>query len=723
MSVVAGVQANLTPFVHEDKDGAKTMHMMVEGIHCANCIKNIERALKTFPELDMGRVNLSTKRLTVKWSEPDFDPNRIGELLADKGFRVAPFNPEVLEGREAREEKRLLLALAVAGFAAANVMLLSVSVWSGGDAMGVGTRTLFHWLSAMIALPTIAYSGRPFFTSALEAIRGGRLNMDVPISIAILLAAGLSVVKTMHNAEHAYFDASVSLLFFLLIGRYLDQRAKAKARSAGEHLMALNAVSANVVMDDGRVVQQALSDVVVSMRVAVFPGERVPVDGRVLEGRSDVDTSLVTGEAVPEAVDEGAQLHAGTMNLTGKIVMVVEAVGEGTLLAEIARLMENAEQGRGRYVRLADRAAQVYAPLVHLAGLFTFLGWWFIGGMPWTGAMEIGIAVLIITCPCALGLAVPAVQVVAASRLFSNGIILKSGDALERISEVDVVVFDKTGTLTEGKPVLVNAADIAPDVLERAASMAHVSKHPLSQALALAVPDAAPLEGVKEEPGLGLEGASSRLGSRVWVGVEGAANDHTGPELWYREGQGEAHCFLFVDQLKVDAKHVVAALIAKGQDVHLLSGDREASARYAGLEAGIPAANIHAEMSPSNKVGMINSLRDLGHKVLMVGDGMNDAPALKAANVSASPASAAQISQVASDIIFQGHDLAPVLEVYRTSRKAHKLVWQNFAFAALYNVIAVPLAAMGYATPLVAAIAMSSSSIIVVTNALRARRG
>ncbi|HSR72403.1 MAG TPA: heavy metal translocating P-type ATPase, partial [Kiloniellales bacterium] len=644
------------PFVRRTGNGTAELNLVIENLHCPSCIPRIEGALSKRPGVLEARVNLSTRRLRIRWRDGETEPRTLLEAITDQGFRLAPFDPVGVETGGESESRALLRALAVAGFAAGNVMLLSVSVWSGlASDMGSATRALMHWVSALIALPAIAYSIRPFLGSALGALRAGRLNMDVPISLAVILAAGMSFFETLRNGEHVYFDAAVMLLFFLLIGRYLDLRVRGRARSAAENLLLLRAKAATVIGDDRSRRALPIAEVSPGMRVAVAPGEHVPVDGRVVAGRSEIDTGLVTGESLPRPVAPGAEVFAGTLNLAGPLEVEVTAADEGTLLAEIVRLMDSAEQGRARYVRLADRIARIYAPVVHLLAAGTFLGWLLLGGVGWQAALLIAIAVLIITCPCALGLAVPAVQVAAVGRLIRRGVLVKAPDALERLAAADCVVFDKTGTLTLGWPELAEPERVAPADLRTAAALAAGSRHPLARALCRAAgPVPALAAEVREEPGRGLaasvEGGELRLGAREWCGVvdeqggEGAVS-----ELWLT-GPGRAPVrFAFRDRIRPDAARTVAWLKAQGLHVALLSGDRKPVVRAAAAALGIE--DWRAECRPADKIARVEDLARDGRRVLMVGDGLNDAPALAAAFVSASPAEAADISQTAADLI------------------------------------------------------------------------
>lgn len=716
------------PHAHADGDGTASLHLMVDGLQCAACVWLIETVLARQPGVVQARMNMTTRRLVIRWNAAETDANGVVEVVSRLGYRAVPFDPGRLGSAQKKSETELLRAMAVAGFAASNVMLLSVSVWAGyTQGMGPATRDMMHWLSALICLPAIAYCVRPFARSAFAAVRRGRTNMDVPITVGVLLATAMSLFETMNSGLHAYFDGAVMLLFFLLIGRYLDQRARGRARSAGEHLLGLQATAVTVLEEDGRSTIRPPERVPPGATVLVAMGERVPVDGEVIDGVSDLDTALITGETVPNAVRPGDKVFAGMMNLTAPLRLRVTAVGEGTLLAEIVRLMEVAEQGRARYVAIADRVSRHYAPVVHVAALSTFLGWFFLGQADWQDALMNAVAVLIITCPCALALAVPVVQVIASGRLMRQGILLKSATALERLAVVDTVVFDKTGTLTEGRPVArLDGIDAA--VLTVAAGLAGASRHPLARALVRAVPGVPVAAGVREVPGAGLvldmpEGAV-RLGSRGFTGVEAVGDDHreaAGPELWLSRPGHEPVRIGFTDIPRPDAATVVAALKASGMAVSLLSGDRPGAVRAVAEALGID--DWKAGQSPTDKTDALHALTTAGRRVLMVGDGLNDAPALAAATVSMSPSTAVDVSQTAADVVFQGRNLSPIAEALGVSRQSGTLVRQNFAIAIIYNIFAVPLAMAGMLTPLLAALAMSSSSLLVIVNALRLSRG
>ncbi|HEU4652077.1 MAG TPA: heavy metal translocating P-type ATPase, partial [Croceibacterium sp.] len=402
-------------------DGRFRTELSLPGIHCGGCVARIESALAALDGVESARVNLSSKRAAVTWHAAE--PPPFGDALDALGFAAHLPAGEANDGDA--EQARLVRALAVAGFAAMNIMGLSVAVWSGASA---DTRALFHWLSAAIALPALAYSGRIFFVSAWGVLRRGHTNMDVPISIGVVLAFALSLYDTAIGAPHAYFDASISLLFFLLIGRTLDHAMRERARAAVTGLRKLAAYGATVIGPDGARSHVAVEAIAPGTTILLAAGDRVPVDAVVIEGRSDVDTALATGESVPLAAAPGVDLRAGTLNLTGPLTIRATAVAQDSFLAEMVRMMETVEAGRSTYRRIADRASRLYAPIVHLAALLAFAVWFAPTG-DWHRALGVAVAVLIITCPCALGLAVPMVQVVAARRLFERGVMVKDGSA------------------------------------------------------------------------------------------------------------------------------------------------------------------------------------------------------------------------------------------------------------------------------------------------------
>ena len=701
-------------------DGTLGMDLAVEGVACGACINRIESAMKNLPGVTEARLNFTNRRLHVAWSDGVLDPARIIETLEANGYRGHPFVPQRAEQEEAAAARRLTRCLAVAGFAAMNVMLLSVSVWSGSD-MTPETRDFFHWASALIALPAAAYAGRPFFTSAWRALRAQTLNMDVPISLGVILALAMSVVETAHHAKDAYYDSALMLLFFLLVGRALEHAMRRKTRAVAGNLAALKAETAHR-FDGDEIVSVPVAALGVGDRVLVKPGERVPADGTVIGGASEIDESLITGETARRRTAAGMAVYAGSLNYAGTLTLRVTATGDGTLIDEIERLLEKAASAKSRRMRLADRAARVYAPLVHTAAALTFLGW-FLAGASLHDAIVTAIAVLIITCPCALALAIPAVQVVASGALFKSGVILNAGDAIERLAEIDTVVFDKTGTLTLPEPHVINADALDSELLQAAARLALSSRHPLAVALAREAATRTPFDSVEEEPGQGvrtvIDGVEARLGSAAFCGLAETAHDTEHSTICFVHGKQSA-VIAIAQKMRPDAVEAVKRLSALGLDLRILSGDRGEAVAPVAQALGI--AGWQGGLKPADKIAQLEALKQAGRRILMVGDGLNDAPALAAAHVSLSPIAAADVTQAQADAVFLGEHLMPVVEAIGIARRARRLMTQNLWAAAVYNAIAVPVAIAGLVTPLIAALAMSGSSVTVTLNALRAGR-
>jgi len=720
------VTRDFSHYVRTAGEGIRHIDLAVEGVHCAGCMAKIERGLSAIPDVTLARVNLTDRRVALEWKQGTLDPVSFIDRLEELGYKAYPYETESAEETEVAESRFLLRCLGVAAFATMNVMMLSIPVWSGNVSdMLPEQRDFFHWLSALIALPAAAYAGQPFFRSAWRALSNRTTNMDVPISIGVCLALGMSVVETIHHAEHAYFDAAIMLLTFLLVGRFLDQSMRRRTRAVAGNLAALKAETAAKFVGPDEISQVPVAAIHPGDIVLLRPGERCAVDGTVIEGRSEIDQSLITGETLYVTAEQGTPVYAGSMNISGTLRVRVSAASEATLLAEIARLLDNALAARSRYMRLADRASRLYAPVVHATALITILGW-VLSGASWHDAIVTGVAVLIITCPCALGLAIPTVQTVASGAMFRAGVLLNSGDAIERLAEADYVIFDKTGTLTLPDLDVTNAGDIPAEIFTLAGRLALSSHHPVAAAVAQAAGATSPIVGAVEEAGQGVravvEGVELRLGRPSFCGAEaligGVILDPEASIVAFSKGS-ESFILSVRQGLRPDAQAVIAALKARDIGIEILSGDREPAVIAAAHALGI--AEWRAGVTPADKIARIEELKRRGAKVLMVGDGMNDAPSLAAAHVSMSPISAAHLSQATADLVFLGRPLAPIVAAIDAARKALHLMRQNLWLAIGYNVLAVPVAISGVVTPLIAAAAMSGSSILVMLNSLRAR--
>lgn len=690
-------------------NGLMETDLVVPTARCAGCIRSIEGALIKLDNVVDARVNLSTRRVKVKWRAGSSPPPLV-KTLTQTGYDATLSSLEA-ETRDP-EMDRLVRATAVAGFAMMNIMLLSVSIWSGADP---ALRNVFHVISAVLAAPVVIYSGRIFFESAWAALKVGKANMDVPIAVGILLTFGLSAYDTLQKGPHAYFDAATSLIFVLLVGRTLDHMMRRKARTAVMGLARLMPRGATVVASNGQRAYTS-TDLIRTGEVVLVPaGDRIPLDGVIVKGDADLDTAIVNGESTPVRAGPGSAVLSGMLNINGSIEVQVSRAMPDSFIASMIGMMEAAETGRARYRRLADRAASLYTPVVHALAALSFMAWMLATGS-WHQALTIAVAVLVITCPCALGLAVPMVHVMAARRLFELRLALKDGSALERAAEIDTIVFDKTGTLTFGRMQVV-AHTLAEDDLRAAIALAACSRHPVSRAIASLEANGAPLtvESFREYAGYGVEGHIGdhvyRLGRPDWL-----QDAPTGAGVVLTKGARVVGQFELADRVRPEARDTIADLRGRGYRIEILSGDGEVA--VARLAASLGVTDFHFAMKPGDKVRRLDDLRHAGRKVLMVGDGLNDAPALSAAHVSMAPGEAADIGRAAADFVFLG-GMKCVADALEISRRARRLVHQNIALAVIYNAIAVPFALAGFVTPFLAAIAMSASSLTVVFNALR----
>jgi Cu2+-exporting ATPase len=708
------ISTDFAPHARAASNGAMELDLMVSGLTCGACVWLVEQALAAEQDVIRARASLSARRLTVAWRGEAERARDLAGLVARLGFKVAPWSPACLRATEDAEGRALIRALGIAAFGSMNVMLVSVAVWVGTD-MEPATRHAMHWLAALIGLPTVLVAGMPFYRSAWDAIRAGRVNMDLAVSIGVIATTLMSLSETLRNGDYTWFDGATSLLALLLAGRVLDRAMRRKARQAMAELLALQEGTVVLRLPDGTTRAVPAESVRAGDQVLVAAGERLRLDGTAAEGVT-LDTAATTGESLPREMAAGEGLSAGAVNMGQPFVLTVTAAAKDGSLAQLARLLERAEQGRGRFVSIADKAARLYVPVVHVVALATFLGWWLGVGVSWQAALVPAVAALIVTCPCGLAIAVPAVQVAAVGALFRRGVLVASPTALERLASADHAVLDKTGTLTEGQPVLIEDEALDPAVLRRAASMARASRHPLAQALVRACPDAPMLDGVREMPGRGLVRGSQRLGSPAFCGMGEDAG--SGMVLvWCVAGEAPV-VFRFADRLRADAGKAVEGLRELGLGTELLSGDGPGAVEAAASAVGI--GPWQARATPTDKASRIEALRAAGRRPLMVGDGINDAAALSLAHVSVSPGTGTDLAQAASDVVLRSEGLTALPMAIRVARRAQRLARQNIVFSLAYNVVAVPMAVVGLVTPLMAALVMSSSSIIVILNSLRA---
>lgn len=717
-------------FVRAGSGEEREAALILEGIVCAACVWLNERHVKALPGVLDFQVNYATHRARVTWDNSRIRLSDILEAISAIGYHAHPFDPGRQEQVYKQERSRALRRLAVAGLGMVQVMMLAVALYAGDyQGMGADLRRFLRWVSLLLATPVVLYSAQPFFASAWRDLRRRQLGMDVPVSLAIAAAFTASAAATALGTGEVYFDSVTMFTFFLLAGRFLEMGARHRAGQAAEELVRLLPATATRLSDAGDE-RVPVADLAPGDRVLVRPGESIPADGRVLEGTSSVDESLLTGESLPRLRQPGDPLVGGTVNSESPLIMAIENVGEQTVLSAIVRLLDRAQSEKPPVARLADRVAGWFvAALLVLAGLVA-LWWWQHDA---SHAFRITLSVLVVTCPCALSLATPAAVTAATGALTRLGVLTTRGHALESLARATHVIFDKTGTLTEGRLRLERVDVFGRADRQRglmlAAALERASEHPLARALQAACPDAPRADKVDAVAGQGLEGwlegRRYRIGTAGFgAGLHGRARPELPPQaghsrVWLADEQGWLAAFSFADRIRDQAKEAVAALRSLGLNVELLSGDADAAVADVARQLGIE--RFRARCMPADKLARIRRLQDEGAVVAMVGDGVNDAPVLAGAQVSLAMGGGTQLAHASADMILLSEQLPHLVDTVRTARGTLRIIRQNLAWAVVYNLIALPLAAAGWVAPWMAAIGMSSSSLVVVFNALRLR--
>lgn len=713
------------------------INLILSGIHCAACVWLNEQVLRRISGVDDVHVNFSTQRARVRWNPQRTKLSVIIQTIRRIGYQAEPYNPSQGEQIHQQQNRALLSRLGVAAFGAANVMFLSVALYAGYfQGMDLHYKLFFHWVSLALATPVVFYSGGFFFRGAWRGLRLGHLNMDLPISLGALATYGYSLFVTVSDQGEVYFDSVTLFIFVLLTGRYLEAAARRKAAASTERLLRLEPKTATVLREDQPIIVP-VREVKVGDRLRVKPGERIPVDGILIGGETGVDESMVTGESLPVTKRVGDAVIGGAVNVEAAITMRAVRVGEHSALAQIIQRVERAQSQRPPIQGLADRIAAWFVGAVLLLALVTLVYWLRVDPGQ---ALENTVALLIITCPCALGLATPAAMVVATGSAARWGILVKNGETLERLEQVTRVVLDKTGTVTQGRPRvdhLIPGPGVSQErLLTRAAAVEQFSEHPVGSAIVAAVQTRGwsminDTHTPVNHPGWGVSAQGPegiiRVGRPSFAG-----QDLTSPPLDYPEADRPFTWVLCVeggrllgwialsDPPKPEAKEAVTALKAMGLPVQLLSGDRQAVVRHVADLVGIES--VESEVLPAGKEACIHRLQAQGEVTAMVGDGINDAPALACSDVAFAVESATDVTVGAADVILLNRNLNSVARTVWLARRTMRVIRQNFLFSLVYNLLAIPLAISGHVAPIVAAIAMPLSSLVVIFNALRLRR-
>jgi Cu2+-exporting ATPase len=717
----------------------REINLLVEGIHCAACVWLIERSLGQLSGVLNAQVNLSGKRLLLRWDNGQIRLSQILAHLAQIGYAAVPYDPEIAEGRLKKQNRTLLLRMAFAAFAMMNLLWISIALYSGANQGEF--RSLFHWVGFALATPTLLYSGYPFLHNAWTGVRRLHLTMDLPIAIGAIATYGYSLYITLNPTVmgEVYYDTVVNFLFVILVGRYLEAISKRQAVASTQRLLDLQPRAATVLRDDETVLLP-IRAVRPDDLVLIKPGDQIAVDGMVTEGRSKVDESMLSGESRPVTKQVGDKVSAGTVNIDSSLTVCVDGTLRNTSLGRIIHLVEEAQASRAPIQCTADRIVPWFVATTLLLGCITFF-WWL--NTDFELALMAATAVLIITCPCAFGLATP-MAIASASGLAARfGILIKNGGVLETLSHIDHVVFDKTGTLTEGRmqvqEVITRDGIDSDSLMRHAASLEGYSEHNIAKAICRWAEKRNLLlktvEHVDNVPGLGIRGVVDGhvvvIGTQAWLQtnqVELHQDVLTQIPLWENHGASCVHVAIdgrhagliaINDQLRPDAKILVAALREQGIRMTILSGDRRPVVEHIAQQLG--GMETIAEVLPEDKDRIIRQLRNDGHKVAMVGDGVNDAVALNRADVGIALGSGTDVSGESADIVLMSNELDKVRLAMQLSLRTLRTIRQNIGISFTYNIIMVPLAMMAMITPLVAAISMPISSLLVIGNAIRIR--
>ncbi|MBC3955433.1 heavy metal translocating P-type ATPase [Pseudomonas triticifolii] len=715
------------PFVHHNAEVSQTT-LLIEGISCAACGWLIEQRLGKLAGVVEARLNLSNHRLTVRWVSHQVAFSQLLHALRGIGYVAHPWQADRAAERLARENRLALRQLGVAGLLWFQAMMATMATWPEFNIdLSPQMHTILRWVALFLTTPIVFYSCAPFLRGALRDLRSRHLTMDVSVSLAIGTAYVAGIWTAITGTGELYVDAVGMFALFLLAGRYLERRARERTAVATAQLVNVLPASCLRLTKDGQAERILLSELGLGDRVLVQPGTVIAADGTILEGQSSVDESLLTGEYLPKPRSAGDRVTAGTLNVESALTIQVLALGHDTQLSAIVRLLERAQADKPRLASVADRAAQVFLLLSLIAAAVIGLVWWQLDS---SRALWIVLAMLVATCPCALSLATPTALTAATGTLHRLGLLLTRGHVLEGLNRIDTVIFDKTGTLTEGRLTLRAVLPLgrldADTCLKLAAALESRSGHPIARAFGQA-PCAA--RDVLTTPGLGLQGCVDdqrlRIGQPAFVCALSNADvlqmpDDTGQWLLLGNTEGPLAWFGLDDRLRDDAIELLQACQARGWKTLLLSGDSSPMVQTVATTLGIDDAR--GGLRPEDKLAVLQQLQAQGHNVLMIGDGVNDVPVMAAANISVAMGSATDLTKTGADAVLLSNRLHSLIDAFGLARRTRRVIIENLLWAGLYNGLMLPFAALGWITPIWAAIGMSASSLIVVLNALRLTR-
>lgn len=715
------------PFVQHQGELSETC-LLIEGISCAACGWLIEKHLRGLPGVAEANLNLSNHRLQVRWADSQLPLSELLKTLRSIGYAAHPWQADAAAEQLTRENRRAMRQLGVAGLLWIQVMMATMATWPEFNIdLSPELDKILRWVSLFLTTPIVFYCCGQFFRGALRDLRTRHLTMDVSVSLAIGGAYAAGIWSTVTGQGELYFDAVGMFALFLLAGRYLERRARERTAAATAQLVNLLPASCLRLDADGQTQRILLRELHIGEQVLVPPGALLPADGLILSGQSSVDESLLTGEYLPQPRSVGDSVTAGTLNVEGPLTVEVRALGDATRLSAIVRLLERAQSDKPRLAEIADRVAQWFLLIVLVVAAIVGLVWWQIDA---SRAFWVVLALLVATCPCALALATPTALTAATGTVHKLGLLLTRGHVLEGLNQIDTVIFDKTGTLTEGRLTLsaihpLGALD-GDTCLALAAALENRSEHPIARAFGRAAQAA---EQVDSVPGQGLQGwvngRQLRIGQATFVSALSglpapAIPGAQGQWLLLGDNHGPLAWFVLDDRLRDDAPALLSACRARGWQVLLLSGDSSPMVGEVARQLGIEHAR--GGMTPDAKLAELHKLHTQGRRVLMLGDGVNDVPVLAGADISVAMGSATDLAKTSADAVLLSNRLGSLVQAFSLARRTRRIIIENLAWASLYNGLVLPFAALGWITPIWAALGMSLSSLLVVLNALRLTR-
>ncbi len=725
-------------FVRNETEFECEAALILEGITCAACVWLNERHLRGLKGVLSVQVNYATHRARIRWDKREIQLSRILQAVSEIGYLAHPYDPQRQQALLDQERKQHLRRIGLAGVLGMQIMMFSLAIYAGDWSTGIDPefRHLFNWINLILTIPILLYSAQPFFKSAVRDLKHKQAGMDVPVAVGIGLAFLGSVWTTFSGTEsHVYYDSIAMFTFFLLTGRYFELIARQRSAHAAESLVQMVPTMATRLdhSDNGEWLetQVLVADLQPQDIVLIRPGESIPADGQVIAGCSSIDESLLTGESYPVTRQLGQSVIAGTVNIDNPLQIQVEKIGQDTVLSHILRLLERAQSEKPALTQLADRVASWFVLAVLLLAVGVSAFWWLHGNPEW---FDIALAVLVVTCPCALSLATPTAMTTATSTLTRAGLLITRGNALETLAQANHFIFDKTGTLTAGRLQVAKVHCLGEqseaECLNYAAALERQSEHPIARAIITAASNVnLSAEAVQNTTGSGLQGTIQ--GQIWWLGTPSFINEQTqlnvsAAEKLQRNGdtvvvlatqQQLYAAIVLVDEVREGAAELVSALLQQGHRVSLLTGDHLAAAQRLAQAVGIQA--VHADLKPDDKLAFVQARQKVGDVVVMVGDGVNDAPVLAQAQVSVAMGGGTQVARASADMILLSEQLSLLITGIKTAQRTLNIIRQNMAWAIGYNILALPAAALGFIAPWMAAIGMSFSSLLVVLNALR----